>query len=384
MPSTSRQPLLRYLILTLAVLLLIASATAQQNRPPPLPADPPTTARPANNQPNTQTSAGPAPAPATAVAAPAPTTTEDARPTDEPSEENPPPAQQTSAEPNTPTEEPSSEPTTAPPEEASTTGQRPAVVITGGSSATRGNRPSNLPTIAGAYSYPPPSVPPTANAPFMQQSTLPEGTVFIAVGAALGFLGFSVLAWRGLVAWSLHRSVKRAALHQKITDNSVKLRPRGNGFYAANGGSTMSLDHLSAAPKNSMHGPRTSHMSSGSLFYSPTARVGSGTLETLGSRTSTYLPSGYYPSGNAAAGGGANTAYLGTPGTSRGRSFGGPSPPVSPSLSPSRGADPRAPPPPPLPSHASTSSLNLSVPPQGRAPSAYLEDLFESHQSQKL
>ena len=56
----------------------------------------------------------------------------------------------------------------------------------------------------------------------------------------------------------------------------------------------------------------------------------------------------------------------------------GPSPPRSPSLPPSRGTDTvlgKA----GLTMHTSNSSLNLSVAPQSRAPSAYLEDLFENH-----
>lgn len=276
----------------------------------------------------------------------------------------------------------------------------PATITGGGSSASSGGRlPSGLPTLSGAFSYPPPSVPPTAKAPFMQQSSLPEGTVFIVVGATLGFLGFSVLAWRGLVAWSVHRSVKRAAMEQTMADSKVMLRPRGHGFYAAGAGSTHSLDHLSSNPRLSTSG-RKSHLSnSGNLFYSPTARTMSG-LEPLAgnsnnnnsNRGSAYLPGGYYPMSNAAPAGGAATVHLGTPSShSRVRSR-GTSPPPSPSLSPGRGVvDPTyarhstsasAAGAPIIPSHASTSSLNLSVPPAGRAPSAYLEDLFESHQLQ--
>ncbi len=268
----------------------------------------------------------------------------------------------------------------------------PPATITGGLSASSDGRlPSGLPTLSGAFSYPPPTVPPTAGAPFMQQSTLPEGTVFIVVGAILGFLGVSVLAWRGLVAWSVHRSVKRAAREQTMADSKVMLRPRGNGFYAAGAGSTHSLDHLSSNPRLSTSAARkSSHLSSSNLFYSPTARSMSGP-EPLGNRGSAYLPGGYYPMSNAAPAGGAATVHLGTPTTSHSRVRSrGTSPPASPSLSPARGIDPTyarhsssmAPPHVPIPSHASTSSLNLSVPPAGRAPSAYLEDLFESHQSQ--
>ncbi|KAH0559398.1 hypothetical protein GP486_004092 [Trichoglossum hirsutum] len=247
--------------------------------------------------------------------------------------------------------------------------------------------PSILPTLPTlsdqvTVSYPPPTVPPTANAPYMQHSKLPEGTVFIAVGAVLGFLGIAVLAWRGLVAWSLHRSVKRAAIQNNLADSKAMLRPPGGGFYANGAGSSLSLDHLSSSGK-SPSGPR--HTPNSSLFFSPTATAGSG-LGQSGNRGSGYLPAGYYAAGSAAPGGGTGMTHIGGGerlsthghGYTRARSM-GPSPPRSPSLPPSRGEDARFSRG-PLRGGPSMSSLNLSTQPQERAPSAYLEDLFENHQ----
>src|SRR5690606_10387613 len=55
--------------------------------------------------------------------------------------------------------------------------------------------PNDMPTLGGVMpNYPAPTVPPTQNAPYMQQSSLPEGTFFIAVGAILGFFLLSVFA----------------------------------------------------------------------------------------------------------------------------------------------------------------------------------------------
>lgn len=284
-----------------------------------------------------------------------------------------------------PAPEPEGEAAPIPENPADPAARPPPATITGNGLAG-GNRPSNLPTLAGAFSYPPPSVPPTAGAPFMQHSTLPEGTIFIIVGATLGFFGFSILAWRGMVAWSVHRSVKRAAMEQTKADSKHTLRPRGNGFYAAGAGSTHSLDYLAGNPRVSTSRRKshlsTSHLSTSNLFYSPTARTMSGTDNTM-NRGSAYLPGGYYPVANAAAAGGAASVHLGTPtshGHSRGRSCG--TSPPSPSLSPGQGIESgytRVSTSGVLPSQASTSSLNLSVPPLGRAPSAYLEDLFDSH-----
>ncbi|KAI9833455.1 MAG: hypothetical protein M1819_003613 [Sarea resinae] len=238
---------------------------------------------------------------------------------------------------------------------------------------------TGAPTLSGAFSYPAPSVPPTANAPYMQHSTLPEGTIFICVGAILGALGLAVIAWRGLVAWSLHRSVKRAAMHQGMADSKTMLRPPGGGFYSTTAGSTLSLDLLTGTKSPSSTAGPKGHTPSGSLFFSPTATAGM--HQPNSNRASTYLPAGYYATPGATSPGG------GGPGTlrdySRSRSMlGNNSPPHSPSLPPSRGGAvdagigggyARAP-------GASTSTLNLSVAPQGRAPSTYLEDLFENHQ----
>lgn len=136
--------------------------------------------------------------------------------------------------------------------------------------------------------------------------------------------------------------------------------------------------------------------SSSGLFFSPTAvgaglhgssSAGGGGAGTGGNRNSGYLPAGYYAAAGSVAGG-STTNTLSTPGHSapylpglgpqsqgytRTRSS-GPSPPGSPISPPVH--DPSR--------HslagASTSTLNLASPAsQVRAPSAYLEDLFESH-----
>ncbi|KAF1360350.1 hypothetical protein EJ07DRAFT_177666 [Lizonia empirigonia] len=286
---------------------------------------------------------------------------------------------------------------------------------------------SGLPTLAGV-GVPNQQVPDTAGALFMQKSDLPDGTVFICVGAILGFLGACVLLWRGLVAWSLHQSVKRAALAQNLADMKAMSGVPGKkrGLYTHVGASsTMSLDHLSAAPtghsrpqKPFAQGPGgTPPRSTPSLFFSPTAGGAAG-LAAPGNRSSNYLPAGYYASGNAAPAGGSPMAHIGGQGAHlstnslalQGNRFSrasGVSPPGSPSLPPSRGYD-RAPPSRDGYSNynrnsvatlgtpgntrsgvyghgnGNVSNLSLNVPggsteAGGRAPSAYLEDLFEHH-----
>lgn len=285
---------------------------------------------------------------------------------------------------------------------------------------------SGLPTLAGV-GIPNQQVPDTAGAMFMQKSDLPEGTVFICVGAILGFFGACVLLWRGLVAWSLHRSVKRAALAQNLADMKAMSAAPGKkrGMYTHVGASsTMSLDHLAAAPTGHSRPQKpfaqapggTPPRAASSLFFSPTAGGAAG-LAQQGNRSSNYLPAGYYASGNAAPAGGAPMAHIGgagghlstnslaLPGNRISRASGN-SDPDSPSLPPSRGYE-RAPrsregftnynrssaaynTPGNTRSgvygqgQASVSNLSLNVPggtteAGGRAPSAYLEDLFESH-----
>ncbi|EEA25814.1 hypothetical protein TMatcc_005950 [Talaromyces marneffei ATCC 18224] len=221
------------------------------------------------------------------------------------------------------------------------------------------------------------TVPPTSNAPYMQQSSLPEGTVFIAVGAGLGFIGLSVLIWRAMVAWSINRSVRKAAYQQ--TKSNMKAaavlrrssRRKSHRRSGTSGrrrsrretrGTSMNMEKLSSRSDRQSHVSTKTPATQSSLFFSPTA--GAGSHQSL-NRTSTFLPAGYYAAGNTAMGSHSQVNL-------------GRSPPGTPSSPPTHVLD--------VPlnrtSHhlgASTSSLNLNAPPQGRVPSAYLEDLFDNH-----
>lgn len=257
--------------------------------------------------------------------------------------------------------------------------------ITGSATETDGGElPTGLPTLKGQYTIVPASVPPTQNAPYMQTSKLPEGTVFIVVGAILGFMAMSVLLWRALVAWSLHRSVKRAAMQQNMSDSKALFRTPVAPFYKDHHDrdSTISLSGL--GPKGGKKGTRPTTApganSASSLFFSPTAGAAAGGLNTAGNRGSNYLPAGYYAAGAASPGNSQSHISIGQHGPNismsnlgpasanygRTRSI-GPSPPESPSLVGSRGH------------MASSSTLNLTQGYGGeqRAPSAYLEDLFD-------
>ncbi|KAJ6184316.1 hypothetical protein N7519_005617 [Penicillium mononematosum] len=243
-------------------------------------------------------------------------------------------------------------------------------VSTTTTSSTSSSSSSTTTTTGGAIV----TIPPTANAPYMQESNAPEGTVFIAVGAALGLIGLTLLAWRAMVAWSVNRSVRRAAvIHASESKRLLRgSRKKRSTPYSAAPAVDVSLDKLGAATRASYKPNRVPSASSG-LFFSPTAGGPTGSHASLnatgstGNRGSTYLPAGYYAaagSSNPAASG--ELPYSPTAGLS------------SPSLPPSGvyhdSHNQRH-------SHvgASTSSLNLNQAPQGRAPSAYLEDLFESH-----
>jgi hypothetical protein len=240
---------------------------------------------------------------------------------------------------------------------------------------------TDLPTLTGGYNYPAPSVPPTSKAPYMQHSKLPEGTVFIGVGAALGFFALVIIAWRGLVAWSINRSVRRSATkgYSAVGDSSYdKKDRRKSGLYSnvAPVGSTMSLEKLVANNRTGTAGSKAPSTNS-NLFFSPTAGAG---MHTAGNRNSGYLPSGYYASSTAAPGGGAGTTTVGGPGdrNSKPRPHSGvyastraldPSPPESPDIRPSTAG---------VSTRDSRSSLNLSTTTNNRAPSTYLDDLMSA------
>ncbi|KAK1770346.1 hypothetical protein QBC33DRAFT_555833 [Phialemonium atrogriseum] len=204
---------------------------------------------------------------------------------------------------------------------------------------------------------------------------MPDGTVFIAVGAILGAFGAAVLIWRGVVACLLHRSVEKAAMAQHAANDKAAFPAPPAPFYKyTDRDSTPSLP----AGATSARGQRRTHRgptpsatpSQTNLFFSPTASGSIGGMGNGGNRDSRYLPSGFYASTSASpvpTHGHANSISLSNlrP-ASRGPA--GPSPPDSPSLGP-RGT--------PTPRNFSTSSFNLNRPPSERAPSAYLDDLLD-------
>ncbi|KAI0459766.1 hypothetical protein F5B21DRAFT_197195 [Xylaria acuta] len=227
-----------------------------------------------------------------------------------------------------------------------------------------------LPTLPGSYSYPPPAVPPTKNAPFMQKSNLPEGTVFIAVGAILGAFAVAILIWRVVVGCLLHRSVRRATLAQQVANDKNSYPPPATPFYKySDHASSVSLGNAPAARSaRKSRGPiPSSTPSQSNLFFSPTAPAGAG---STANRESRFLPSGFYASGAAspqqAHGHSISLTNLRPDSRGHGRAV-EPSPPESPSL---------VPPPEMGRRNLSSSTINLNRPPSGRAPSAFLEDLL--------
>ena len=295
---------------------------------------------------------------------------------------------------------------------------------------------TGLPTIAGA-GIPTLVIPYTASAPYMQKSRLPEGTFFIIIGAILAFFGAGILLWRGLVAWSVNRSVKRTA----ATSVQFNEKPRTASYWGGSGKdgynrvstsgtgkiykdnahqSVVSLDNLTTTGKHakphfrdsvaerntSANGPPTN------LFFSPTAQA---TQQRDSYRNSSgYMPSGFYASPSSQPAGGHNSTTIGglAPGHTNTQRYSAalssthsaPSPPASPSLPPqSRGSGAyrnsnsrdglRAPSRDGLRSarnsaylydQPSSSSLMVGGASSSdlagsRAPSAVLEDMFENH-----
>jgi hypothetical protein len=241
-----------------------------------------------------------------------------------------------------------------------------------------------LSATGGTYSYAAPTVPPTSNAPFMKQSTLPAGTVFIAVGAILGAFGAAILIWRAVVACLLHRSVKRAALAQHMANDKMMIPGAPTApFYkyadresSASLGAAAAVGSVGRGVRRTQRGPIPSATpSQTNLFFSPTA---GNTGSNANNRGSTFLPSGFYAAGQGAPPQGHNPSISLTNLRPESRGVGrvlDPSPPDSPGLTPRTD---------PVRRHhqMSTSSLNLNRPPSGRAPSTYLEDLLADQPDQ--
>lgn len=266
---------------------------------------------------------------------------------------------------------------TAPQQTTTSTTSAGAVAITGGSGDPSATESEWFPTLTNApldYTYPAAAVPPTLDAPFMDRSTLPQGTVFIIVGAILGALGLGILVWRGIIACLLARSVRRAAMEQHIANDKAAFPAPPAQFYKySDQNSSLSLAGGAAAgrgQRRTNRGPIPSATPSQSnLFFSPTAAHGGGA--NAPSRDSRFLPSGFYAAGNSSPNNANHTHSISLTNLrpdSRGvaRGMREVTPPDSPQFAARR--------------DMSTSSLNLAAPGPGqRAPSAYLEDLLDEN-----
>ena len=239
---------------------------------------------------------------------------------------------------------------------------------------------TGFPTLPGGFNYPSPTVPPSANAPYLRKSNLPQDTVFIIVGAVIAFAALVILAWRVAVAWSINRSVRNTAIagYGHMGDSKGgRRKSSGLGPYGgAPMGSAMSLEKLGTGSRNGTSNSK-SQTPNPSLFFSPTAGAGTHTYNS--NRTSSYLPSGYYNAGTAAPGGGTGMTTIGGGGDrgSKLRPQSGPlvtaravdpTPPESPDFRPSTGGASIG---------DSRSSLNLA-PSRSRTPSTYLEDMMSN------
>lgn len=174
-------------------------------------------------------------------------------------------------------------------------------------------------TSSTSISVPVVTVPPTDGAPYMQTSSTPEGAVFIAVGAVLGFLGLAVLAWRGLVAWSVNRSVRQSAMMQSSeTKGLLRSSRRKKSITRSKGYSFPSVSGrggggAAAPPPPPPHGGNRnrnrSHRRSGSgsgsgaasqkpIYIVPRSNSGLFFSPTAESRRRDYHPSAPYPGGS--------------------------------------------------------------------------------------
>lgn len=178
------------------------------------------------------------------------------------------------------------------------------------------------------------TVPSNANNPFMSQSNLPEGTVFIAVGAILGGIVAAVFVWHLMVAFMHKRNLKKFTSTNQVY--TAPFMDENKGLYSDNApsggaGATTYGGHaysgsVGAVRKSLLPNhekpstdARTRSMINSGLFFSPTAEVMNNASQanqandsftsTVGStagvgiaagnrasvpRASVYMPAGYY------------------------------------------------------------------------------------------
>ncbi|KAK3351741.1 hypothetical protein B0H65DRAFT_132741 [Neurospora tetraspora] len=245
---------------------------------------------------------------------------------------------------------------------------------------------TGLPTLTkiGIPEYPAPTVPPTQNAPFMKHSSLPDGTVFICVGAILGAFGLAVVIWRTVIACLLHRSVERAAMAQSIgSDKAFPPPPKFYKYQDLNSNPSLVAGSNTGAAGNrrKSRGPAPSAgtPSQSQLFFSPTAQQGDRNSTMANNRHSTFLPSGFYASSAAAPMGhshGNSISMSNLRPMSRrpsGGSMMGQTPPESPNVGPVMGMATRTP---SSRAFSSSSGNQLNRSESERAPSAFLDDLL--------
>lgn len=241
------------------------------------------------------------------------------------------------------------------------------------------------------------TVPPMNNNPYLSKSSLPEGTVFIAVGAILGGLGLAIVGWRMASAISLRRSLRRAENNGPtmsstlLGDDKALLYPgdpsRAGDVYHNN--NSLSSDNL----KSNHHKSTLPSGGGHNLFFSPTAEVMNSAKSSGGNndsfsstignnfqpqqnhqqRSSVYLPAGYYTPGNNGV---QNSAASMTSRTTRAFSMHGGGghrdSMAGGNTTPSLRASSYMP-----PTNNSTSGLAPPTNNQSRAPSAYLDDLLK-------
>lgn len=205
------------------------------------------------------------------------------------------------------------------------------------SSTQTSNSMPAMPTLSStsstAVATPTVTVPSNSNNPFMRQSSLPEGTVFIAVGAILGGIVVAIFAWHIALAFIHKRNLKKFTSTNQVytapfmdeskdfysdTPGTAGAGTFGGHAYRAGGTNRKSLVPGAGKDTENSASERTRSMINSGLFFSPTAEVmnsvnhANQTNDSLTSsistagvgiatnarssvpRASVYMPAGYY------------------------------------------------------------------------------------------
>lgn len=155
-----------------------------------------------------------------------------------------------------------------------------AAVLAQSSGRASGSSPASTSTLSASFAV---TVPSNDNNPFIEHTTLPEGTLFIACGSIFGGLVLTLLLWRVASMIAAAKAAKNSDKQFAAIEQSY-----GGPFNDP----VTSGDQFAAFAPPKKHAP--------TMFFSPTVMAMNANSEgPMVPQSSSYLPAGYYASSTA-------------------------------------------------------------------------------------